>query len=150
MRRLGGRVTVANFAHATKLEPSAATNRLVNVSTKGYVHRVERSRRDGVLFVDPRAATPAEDPADPTSGDFSVPEPLRHDVKALTGMQEREPGAALATAWQEFLGAHKEQLAADHRELQDAMKRGDKEELARLSKRYAKKQAQARAKRRTG
>lgn len=150
VRRLGGRVTVANFARATELEPSAATNRLVNVFKKGFVHRVERSRRDGILFVDPRAATPAEDPADPTSGDFSLPEPLRHDVKALAGMQVREPGAALATAWQELLGAHKEQLATDHRELQEAMKRGDKEELARLSKRYAKKQAQARSERQRG
>ncbi len=150
VRHLGGRVTVANYAQATNLEASAATNRLVNVFKKGFVHRVERSRRDGALFVDPRAATLAEEPADPTSGDFSLPEPLRHDVKALVDIQNRESGAAIATAWQELLGAHKEQLAADHRELQDAMRRGDKEELARLSKHYAKKQAQARAERHRG
>jgi predicted transcriptional regulator len=147
VRRLGGRVTVANFAQATKLEATAATNRLVNVFKKGYVQRVERSRRDGVLFVDPRAATPSEDPADPTSGDFSLPEPMRRDVKALADMQGREPSAVLATAWQKFLSTQKDQLAADHRALQDAMKRGDKDELARLSKRFAKKQAQARAER---
>jgi hypothetical protein len=147
LRRLGGRVTVSNFAQATELEPSAATNRLVNVLNKGLVLRVERSRREGVLYLDPGAATPAEDPADPTSGDFSLPEPLRRDVKALAEMQGREPGALLATAWQEFITANKEQLAADHRELQDALKRGDTEQLAELSKRYAKKQAQARAER---
>ncbi len=145
LRRLGGRVTVANFAQATGLEPSAATNRLVNVFQKGFVHRVERPRREGLLFVDPRAGTPKEDPADPTSGDFSLPQPLRSDVKALAGMQGSEPGALLASAWHEFLDTHKDQLAADHDALRAAIKSGDKDELARFSKRYSKKQAEARA-----
>jgi hypothetical protein len=145
LRQLGGRVTVANFAQATGLEPSAATNRLVNVFQKGFVHRVERPRREGILFVDPRAATPYEDPADPTSGDFSLPQPLRRDVRALAEMQGREPGALLASAWHEFLDTHKEQLSADHEQLREALKSGDKDELARFSKRYSKKQAEARA-----
>jgi len=145
LQRLGGRVTVANFAQATGLEPSAATNRLVNVFQKGFVHRVERPRREGLLFVDPRAATPVEDPADPTSGDFLLSQPLRRDVRALADMQGREPGALLASAWHEFLDTHRDQLAADHDALRAAIKSGDKDELARFSKRYSKKQAEARA-----
>lgn len=145
LRRLGGRITVANFAQATGLEPSAATNRLVNVSQKGFVHRVERPRREGVLFVDPRAATPGEDPADPTSGDFMLPQPLRRDVKALADMQGSEPGELLASAWHEFLHVHKDQLMADHETLRAAIKSDNKDGLAQFSKRYSKKQAEARA-----
>ena len=145
LRRLGGRVTVANFALATGLEPNAATNRLVSVAGKGFVHRVDRPRRDGSLYVDPRAATPGEDPADPTSGDFSLSEPLRRDVKALAEMQDRESGAALASAWTDLLETHKDQFAADHEALRAAVKRGDKEELAQFARRYAKKQAATRA-----
>lgn len=145
LRRLGGRVTVAHFAQATGLEPNAAANRLVNVSRKGFVHRVDRPRRDGLLFVDPRAATPHEDPADPTSGDFSLPQSLRRDVKALADMQGVEPGVLLASAWHELLDTHKDQLEADHDALRDAIKRDDKDELAQFSKRYSKKQAEARA-----
>jgi hypothetical protein len=145
LRRLGGRVTVANFAAASGLETNAATNRLMNVSNKGFVHRIERPRREGHLFVDPRMGMPAEDPADPSSGDFSVPEPLRRDLGALTNMQVTEPGAALAVAWHEFIDANREHLAADHNALRAAMESGDKDELTRFSKRYSKKQAAARA-----
>ena len=146
LRRLGGRVTVANFAQAIGLEPPAATNRLVNVFQKGFVHRVERPRREGLLFLDPRVATPAEDPADPTSADFSLPESFRRDVKALTDMQGREP-TALTSALGDLFDTHKEQLAADHEALRAAVKSGDKDELTRFSKRYSKKQARARAQR---
>jgi hypothetical protein len=54
LRRLGGLATVSRFAEAMDLEPSAATNRLVNVDRKGYLYRVERGRRLGDVFVDPR------------------------------------------------------------------------------------------------
>lgn len=141
VHRLGGRVTVSGFASAAGLEPNAASNRLVSAVRKGVLHRVERPRRHGILFVDPRIATPVEDPADPTSGDFLVAQAVRRDVKALTEMQIKEPGAALANAWHELLDTHKDELAKDHRELASALKEGDKEALARFSKRYAKKQA---------
>jgi hypothetical protein len=143
LHRLGGRATVSAFAVATNLAPSAATNRLVNVVNKGFVQRVERPRRQGQLFVDPRAARPAEDPADPTSGDFEVPEPVRSDVRALTEMQVREPGANLADAWRELLTKHADYLTTEHERLAEMVKRGDKEGLAEQGRRYAKKQAQA-------
>ena len=147
VRQLGGRVTVTNFAEASGLEPSAATNRLVNVSQKVSVHRVQRPRRDGLLFVDPRVGVPAEDPADPTSGDYLVADSMRRDVQALTDMQHGEPGEALALAWQEMLATNRDQLSADHDALRDAMRRGDQEEIARFAKRYSRKQAVARANR---
>jgi hypothetical protein len=58
LRRLGGQATVSVLADSLHLEPSAAHNRLVNVERKGYIFRVERGRREGDLFVDPR--TPAD------------------------------------------------------------------------------------------
>jgi hypothetical protein len=147
LRQLGGRVTVANFADASGLEPSAATNRLVNVAQKGFVHRVERPRRDGLLFVDPRVGMPAEDPADPTSGDYQVPDSMRRDVEALASMQQSEAGEGLASAWQELIATNKDQLSADHDALRQAMARGDQQEIANFAKRYSKKQAVARANR---
>jgi hypothetical protein len=150
LRGLGGRATVATFAGATGLEAPAATNRLMNVQKKGMVHRVERSRREGVLFVDPRAATSFEDLADPTSGDYLVPEPLRRDVRALADMQGRDSGEARVSAWRELLTGNSEHLDADHQAMRAARERGDTAELARLAKRYTKKQAQARARRLSG
>jgi len=147
LHRLGGRTTVSTFAGATGLESNAATNRLVSVLDKGFVQRVERPRRQGQLFLDPRAARPAQDPADPTSGDFNVPEEVRSDVLALAEMQSREPGPLLSEAWLEFMTKHGGYLAAEHERLADLVKQGDEEGLADVGRRFAKKQAQARRKR---
>ena len=144
LHSLGGRATISTFANATGLESNAATNRLVSVHNKGFVQRVERPRRQGQLFLDPRAARPFEDPADPTSGDYDVPESVRSSVKALTEMQVREPGAHLANAWQEFVAEHGEYLAAEHERLAALVKNQDKEGLAEVGRKFAKKQAQAR------
>ncbi|HEY2053442.1 MAG TPA: MarR family transcriptional regulator [Solirubrobacterales bacterium] len=54
LRQLGGVATVSRLADVMHLEPSATTNRLVNVERKGYVHRVKRGRKEGDLFIDPR------------------------------------------------------------------------------------------------
>jgi hypothetical protein len=54
LRLLGGLATAARVAELMDLEPSAATNRLVNVERKGYLHRIKRTRPQGDLFVDPR------------------------------------------------------------------------------------------------
>lgn len=144
LHRLGGRSTIATFAQATRLEANAATNRLVNLMNKGFLQRIERPRRQGQLFLDPRAARPREDPADPTSGDFEAPEPVRRDFRALAEMQVREPGPYLANAWQEFLSEHRDYLAAEHERLADLVKRRDNAGLAEAGRRDAKKQAQAR------
>jgi hypothetical protein len=144
LHRLGGRASVSTFAEATSLEPNAATNRLVNVVNKGFTQRVERPGRQGQLFVDPRAARPAQEPLDPTSADADVPEPVRSDVRALMEMQVREPGPNLANAWQEILAKHREHFAAEHQQLADMVKRDDRAGFAETGRRYAKKQAEAR------
>ncbi len=144
VHRLGGRTTISSFADATGLEANAATNRLVNVLNKGFVQRVERPRRQGQLFLDPRAARPAEEPADPTRGDYDVPTDTRADVRALAEMQAREAGPLLADAWLEFLSKHRGYLSEEHQRLADLIRRKDEEGIAEAGKRFAKEQAQAR------
>ena len=57
IQALGGATTASAFAAKTNLELSAASNRLVNLEKKGYVHRVKRGGREGDLFIDPRTAS---------------------------------------------------------------------------------------------
>ncbi len=52
--RIGGAATVAALAGQVGLELTAANNRLVGLARKGYVYRLDRPRRRGDLFVDPR------------------------------------------------------------------------------------------------
>jgi hypothetical protein len=145
LHKLGGRATGATFANAANLEPNAATNRLVGVLNKGFVQRVDRPRRQGQLFLDPRAAARLpEDPADPTSGDFDAPERVRSHVRAITEMQVIERGPGLANAWQELLSEHKEYLSAEHERLAALVKEGNQEAIAAEGRRFAKKQAEAR------
>lgn len=51
---LGGRADAAQLASHLRLRHTAATNRLVGLSNKGYLHRQKRAGRTGDLFVDPR------------------------------------------------------------------------------------------------
>ncbi|MGY4898652.1 hypothetical protein ACWEEK_24095 [Micromonospora aurantiaca (nom. illeg.)] len=52
---LGGRATVSTFAHQMQMQITAAGNRLTNLSHRGYLHREQRSRREGDQFIDPRS-----------------------------------------------------------------------------------------------
>jgi hypothetical protein len=52
--RIGGQATVAVLAGHFGLELTAANNRLVGLARKGYVYRLDRNRRNGDLFLDPR------------------------------------------------------------------------------------------------
>lgn len=51
LRSLGGRVTASQFANAASIEVTAAGNRLSKLANRGYVNRVNRSRRDGDEYV---------------------------------------------------------------------------------------------------
>ena len=55
---LGGRVTASKLAATEAIKPSAATNRLVNLDREGYLIRQPRGRREGDVYIEPRAATP--------------------------------------------------------------------------------------------
>jgi MarR family len=60
LRRLGGQGTIAGLAGYIGIEPTAATNRLVNLERKGYVYRFRRPRQHGDLFADPRVPLQSE------------------------------------------------------------------------------------------
>ena len=55
LRSAGWYSTVASLAERIGVEASAANNRLVNLERKGFVYRISRHRRQGDLYLDPRA-----------------------------------------------------------------------------------------------
>ena len=55
VKAAGGETTASELAARADIEATAAGNRLVNLVRKGYLHRIDRPRRDGDLFVDPRS-----------------------------------------------------------------------------------------------
>ena len=54
---MGGQVTASKLAVSEGIAPSAAVNRLVNLDREGYVFRLQRGRRKGDLYFEPRSAT---------------------------------------------------------------------------------------------
>lgn len=53
--QLGGTVTASELARGVGIEATAAGNRLVNLSQKGFLFRFEQAQREGHLYVDPLA-----------------------------------------------------------------------------------------------
>lgn len=150
MRRLGGRVTVAQLADLGGLEQPAAANRLNSVVASNFVHRVDRPRNEGHLYMAPWVAAPREDPADPTGGDFELSEQLRSDVRNLAEAQGRTPEEVYSEALEAFLEHHKAELAAQHAEVARMMKAGDSAGLAAYAKSFSKKRAVESARRAKG
>lgn len=58
LHRVGGTLSASDFGERVGIEATTAGNRLVSLAKKGYVHRFERSRREGDLFVDLRTVRP--------------------------------------------------------------------------------------------
>jgi hypothetical protein len=150
MRRLGGRVTVAQLADLGGLEQPAAANRLNAVVARNLVHRVDRPRNEGHLYMAPWVAAPHGDPADPTSADFHVSEQMRADVRKLAEAQGRAPEEVFSEALEAFLERHKAELSEEHGEVAQMMKAGDREALGAYAKRYNKKRASESARRAKG
>lgn len=147
MRRLGGRVTVAQFANATGLDSPAAANRLNSVWTKHYAFRVDRPKSAGHLYIAPWVAE-GEDEADPTQGDFEVPFDMRADVKALAAMQGRAPDDIVTEALATFIEQHSDELKAEYEKVAQMMREGDSDALSDYASRFAKKSASAHARNR--
>jgi hypothetical protein len=145
LRNLGGRASVSTFAQAANLDHKAAGNRLASLDQRQYVLRVDRPRPQGHMYLDPRVASAAEEPMDPTSPEFGLPPDLRSDVRALAEMQGREPSAVLADAWQEFLRKHADDLSREHRKAADMMKAGDKKGIADYTARHAARRSRSQA-----
>jgi DNA-binding MarR family transcriptional regulator len=103
MHRLGGTVTVAKFADATGLGPSAATNRLVSVQQKGFVQRVERPRAAGSIYLDPRDAIEAQVGVQP-----GLPYTLVRELEIFSAIRGCRPDELLAEAVAEYRVDHGE------------------------------------------
>lgn len=56
---LGGTATASDLARVTGIEPTAAGNRLVNLTEKGFLYRFAQPQREGYIYVDPRSASDA-------------------------------------------------------------------------------------------
>jgi hypothetical protein len=108
MQRLGGVVSVAKFAEATRLAAPAATNRLVSVAQKGFVQKVERPRQAGAVFLDPRAAIPANQPHFP-----ELQARRRRELEIFAAVAGRSPEDMMASAQTEYLEEHGSAPPAD-------------------------------------
>ncbi len=145
LRRLGGRASVATLATATGIDHTAAGNRLANLDQRKLVFRVTRPRREGNLYLDPRVATPAEDPAD--ADDIDLPSSMRSDVRVLASLQGRAPAAVLAEAWKEFIEKNRTQLRSEYEEVARMVNEGDQAAVGEYTALGARKRVRAKVKR---
>lgn len=143
LRQLGGRATVSAVAQAAALDHKAAGNRLDSLDQRQLVLRVDRPRRQGNVYLDPRAAAAREEPSDPLSAEFGLPPDLRSHVSALAAMQGREPAAVLADAWNEFISKHASDLSREYERVADMMRQGDKKGVADYTARHASRRARS-------
>jgi len=147
LQRIGGRASASTLAQAASLDHKAAGNRLNSLDQRQLVLRVDRARRQGHMYLDPRVATQAEEPSDPASSEFGLPAELRSDISALAAMQGREPAAVLAEAFNEFLEKHSGEMAKDLAEVAKMMQAGDKKGVAAYTSRHAARRARTQSKR---
>jgi hypothetical protein len=82
VRDAGGGATTAQLAARLDIGPTAAANRLTNLSKKGYLHRYGRPRRAGDVFIDPRAPAELEAGA-PQLGPLRVEGEVARTIEAL-------------------------------------------------------------------
>jgi hypothetical protein len=56
LRGVGGGATAAGLATVAGVSANTVSNRLLNLERRGYIYRLERNRRLGDVFADPRTA----------------------------------------------------------------------------------------------
>lgn len=147
LRRLGGRASVSMLARAAEIDHKAAGNRLTALDQRQLVLRVDRPRREGHIYLDPRSGIEKDEPLGPSNPEFGLPADLKLDVKALADMQGREPKEVLADAWREFLRKHADDLSKEHSEVAKMMRGGDKTGVADYTARHAAARARSRTRR---
>jgi hypothetical protein len=155
LREAGGEVTSSRVASLAGIEVNAAVNRLRGLAQKGFVYRVNRSRREGDAFVDLLVAADrmaqlspeSEGMPIPSAGDFDVPQAIRADVRALAVMQGSEPAEVLVRAWREFIDRHREALEEESEHVGRLLREGDTEGLTTYANRYARERAEEAASR---
>ena len=145
LRRLGGRASVSMVAQAADIDHKAAGNRLTILDQRQLLLRVDRPRREGHLYLDPRSGIEKDEPLAASSPEFGLPADLRVDVKALAEMQGREPGQVLAEAWKDFIHKHAQELSKEHGEVAKMMREGDKKGVAEYTGRHAAARARSQA-----
>lgn len=111
VRALGGRVTSAELAKETGLEPAAAGNRLSNVEKKGYLFRLQRPRNQGDLFVDPRHVGDVPETTSTTeAAPVYIPAEIRAELEAVAAEHGRSPADVLANVWRAYFHAHLDEI----------------------------------------
>lgn len=151
---LGGAVTSAEVSRASGMEPAATTNRLTNVSRKGYVFRIARSRREGDLFQAPCMKVHAEGPADlpgaeanAGEAEYYIPAEIRESVAALAQQQGTTPEELVAAAWRAYLAEHGQELREQFDHVGEMIRSGDTDTLVEYTSSDVDEQAEHAARR---
>ena len=152
--QLGGAVTSAEVSRASGMEPAATTNRLTNVSRKGYVFRIARSRREGDLFqapcvrfhVEASGGTPAAE-AQAGEDEFYIPAEVRASVAALAQQQGTTPEELLATAWRAYFAEHGQELREEFERVGEMVRLDDTDALVEYTSPDLDEQAEHAARR---
>lgn len=148
----GGQVTSSQLAGLAGIEMNAAHNRLRGLAHQGYVYRIERARREGDVFIDPRVAAeiktraiPAGIEAVPMTGSVEIPTEIEAAVRALAEVEDTAPSELLTVAWREFVERHNEKLTQEFRKVVDAVRNGKSGDLAAYLNQNARSRAEAAA-----
>jgi DNA-directed RNA polymerase subunit L len=128
------------------IEVNAAVNRLSSLAKKGYVHRINRPRREGDAFVDLLSAAQQNlSTADPqktvSTNEFDIPEEVRKGVELLASAEGVDPREVLVRAWREFLEKHRELLNSESKEVRRMLRESNHEDLAAFVNRSARERA---------
>lgn len=131
---LGGAVTSAEIAREKGIEPAAATNRLINLSKKGYVFRVTRSRREGDLFLAPcLQSKPESIPTDSSAAinetEFKLPIEIRESVLQLAREQGKKPEEVIGEAWRAYFHQNREAMQGELQKVRELIRSGNTEAL---------------------
>lgn len=149
LSELGGRASVGSLAKAAAIDHTAAGNRLATLDKKQLVLRVDRPKRQGNVYLDPRIASASarDEPLDPLSPDANTPSSVVIDARALASLQRTEKPKAVAEGWREFLEKHADEMARQHAEAAKTMRAGGKPPVKTYATRQASSGARSRSRR---
>lgn len=71
-----------------------------------------------------------------------LPEDLYESARRIAALQGRQAGDLLSEAWEQYMDAHREQLASDFEEAAQLLRSGDAKGLTELAGRSAKTRAE--------
>jgi hypothetical protein len=132
----GGIATSAHLAHAENITLAAAGNRLAGSSERGYLAKVERPRKQGNQFLDPRVAFAPRPETNlvptPGAGGFEPTRPALRDLIEQTAHEQgRRPGEVLADMWRAYTSQNYDHESTEFRQVGEIISSGDRETLKR-------------------